>query len=728
MICLSSCSENSATAWQKHHEQGGAALKQGDFSAALSEFEAASNQAKQFAPDDIRLVTSINDLAGAYVESDHPEKSKSLFLKAQDLEAPHQEQSPQWRVETGRTALGLANLYRDLGELALAKPLYEKASVILKGVDNSAQLQKEVEKNTAKMRLAAELANTEYAQPNQPTQSAFDRRNDEMLNVALQLPENIPWEKGESIWRSTLAKAKLNCGVKDKFYRSVLESAWTFCFRKKHYRSARELISADINNYPGVEFVDSNSPDLTAEKVESALSLGKDLQLLSQTVRAQGKFQEAIKPAQRAVAICERCGGKNIDLVERIESLADAYNEAREPDKAYRQYKRALSILSDLQFQQHAVAQILSKLGYLERDQLHNYVAAEDYFNQAIALEKAHPSTAGYLQQLLNVLGALEMMLCKYDQASELFHQSYLLAAQSTGKDKASLIVNSLLSEARAVTCKRGNAETLYQQSIAVAKGSHDCDLVQTSMTSFASYFDGLADFSRSQAVQKELSAYVQHDKTCNSHVHARVYQSMATTDLYKGDLAQAELLYDRAVHAEELQNPPDWSNLSVLLMSRGCTRSYNRQPVLAEQAFSRAAQLCKSKCSQNADLLWSIHLHWCCSSWLSGREDDYALHLKIATELVDKRSQPPATTLANGINTLNKYVRGSGWGCPTNLASAISGSDAMRKLMGADNLYYLATLKQLEIRFAQAGRIKDAQYFRNRAEKERREVLHHQR
>ena len=769
VIVLSSCSESGATAWDKHHKQGVEALKQRNFSLAISEFQAASDQAKELAPDDIRVVTTINDLAAAYAESGHSEKCQSLLEHAEDLEGPHQEQSPQWRVETSRTALGLANVYRDLGEFGSAQRLYEKSSSIVKDVDGCAELKKVIEDNAAKERSLAQAASTAFESTSIHTQILSNGKVDEMQKAGWLLPKSTPFEKAESVWLSTLAEAKRSFGVKDKHYRQVLESAWAFYCDRKQYLSAQELINDDMKSYYGVELVSANSPNLTPESVEEALSLSKDLQWLSMTLRVQGKIEESLPISERSLAIRQRCGPKDIELVKTAELLADSYNEAKKPDMACQQYRGALSVLAHLRFQQNPTAQILSKLARVEGDDLHDYVAAEQHLTQLIDLQKSDPSSSNTYMQTLFDLTAVERRLRKYTQAQSLFEQaiaygathkstpdplrwsalmglgqlfmekkewnnatqafqhSYQFAQSSKDKQTGSWLAGSLRKEAEAVTCQRGNAEKLYRQSIALAKESHDCNSVVTSTTAFADYFNGLAQFAKAEAVQKELLAYVQHDKTCSKHAQACVYWDMAGTELCKGDLAQADSLFERAVHAEELQSPPDWPILVNLLINLGYIRGCEGRPTLAEQSFVKAAQLCKNKCSDNADLLWCLHVQWSCSSWLCGHEEDCARHLKIATEQAGKRSETPAQALSDTISALNRfYIPGAPWESPTDLASATGGVDAMRNFMGADNPCYVAMLKQLEVRFALTGRVKEAEYFKNRAENARRAVVHH--
>ncbi len=113
--------------WRKYNQAGIAAYRQGNYAEAVKQFEAALKEAKGFGEDDVRLATSLNNLAelyrvqGQYAKAE-PLYKRSLAIREKALGPEH--------PDVAQSLNNLAELYRTQGKYAEAGKLEARAKAI----------------------------------------------------------------------------------------------------------------------------------------------------------------------------------------------------------------------------------------------------------------------------------------------------------------------------------------------------------------------------------------------------------------------------------------------------------------------------------------------------------------------------------------------------------------------------------------------------------------------
>ena len=113
--------------WQSHMDAGVKTYQQGNYPEAEKQFTAAVKEAEGFGPQDLRLATTLNNLAllykaqGKYAEAE-PLHKRALAIYEKTLGPGHP------RVATSLNNLAL--LYKAQGRYVDAEPLYQRALAI----------------------------------------------------------------------------------------------------------------------------------------------------------------------------------------------------------------------------------------------------------------------------------------------------------------------------------------------------------------------------------------------------------------------------------------------------------------------------------------------------------------------------------------------------------------------------------------------------------------------
>ena len=124
MVFVPLRADTQETQWKKHMDAALEAHRQGHYGDAEKSMEAALKEAERFGPEDLRLGTTLNNLAelyrdqGKYAEAE-PLYKRSLVIVVKVLGPEHP------GVATNLNNLGL--LYTDQGKYAEAVPLYKRS-------------------------------------------------------------------------------------------------------------------------------------------------------------------------------------------------------------------------------------------------------------------------------------------------------------------------------------------------------------------------------------------------------------------------------------------------------------------------------------------------------------------------------------------------------------------------------------------------------------------------
>ena len=114
--------------WERHMAAGAEAYQQGNYTEAVKQVRAAVERAREFGPTDLRLGTSLNNLAGLYQAQGHYSEAEPLYQRS--LAIAEKALGPE-HPNVGINLSNLAELYRVQGRYAEAEPLHQRALAIL---------------------------------------------------------------------------------------------------------------------------------------------------------------------------------------------------------------------------------------------------------------------------------------------------------------------------------------------------------------------------------------------------------------------------------------------------------------------------------------------------------------------------------------------------------------------------------------------------------------------
>ena len=113
--------------WERHIQASVAAYQQGNYGEAEAQIRLALEAAKAFGPDDLRLATTLNNLAVLYDEQGRYAEAEPLYKRA--LAIMEQVLGPE-HPDVALNLNNLASLYRFQGKYAEAEPLYKRLLAI----------------------------------------------------------------------------------------------------------------------------------------------------------------------------------------------------------------------------------------------------------------------------------------------------------------------------------------------------------------------------------------------------------------------------------------------------------------------------------------------------------------------------------------------------------------------------------------------------------------------
>jgi tetratricopeptide (TPR) repeat protein len=231
-----------------------------------------------------------------------------------------------------------------------------------------------------------------------------------------------------------------------------------------------------------------------------------------ETLKKQGKYGEALKEYEKAVALAERVdGAEDPNMATLLDDLAGLYHALGDNARAEPLYRQSLKIREAKLGKLHPdLAQSLNNLGALLEAQ-GQYIKAEQFCKDALAMNQAlypkdhyprgHPSLA----QSLNNLGALLAAQGEYVKA-ESFCKDALAMNQALypkdhyppGHPELANSLNNLgfLLQAQGEYAK---AEPLYQQALAIQKqalGDKHPQYADT-LTNLARLFEKMGRYER---------------------------------------------------------------------------------------------------------------------------------------------------------------------------------------------------------------------------------------
>src|SRR5271165_1282093 len=292
----------------------------------------------------------------------------------------------------------------------------------------------------------------------------------------------------------------------------------------------------------------------------ASLADDEDPNALNQQVTqliAQGKYQEAIPIAERAVEVAKRLHGlEHPDMATSLNNLAELYQVMGEYAKAEPLYQEALRIWQKVLGPEHPdTATCLNNLAELYRA-MGEYAKAESLLQEALRIRQKvlgpeHPDTA----TSLNNLAVLYDTVHVYAKAEPLLQEALRIRQKVLGSEHpdTATCLNNLAELYRAMG-EYAKAEPLYQEALRIRQkvlGPEHPDTA-TSLNNLAELYQDLGGYAKAEPLLQEALRIRQRvfgpedpDTATSLNNLAELYRAM-------GECAKAEPLYQEALRIDE--------------------------------------------------------------------------------------------------------------------------------------------------------------------------------
>ena len=309
-----------------------------------------------------------------------------------------------------------------------------------------------------------------------------------------------------------------------------------------------------------------------------------------------GRFDDAIEPCQRALAIREKTlGSEHPDVATSLNNLAELYRMKGDYEKAEPLYQRALVKYEKAFGSDHPyVANTLNNLAKLYEAKV-DYGKAEPLYQHALAIfEKALGSNSLYVAEPLNNLARLYEAKGDYEKAEPLYQRALAIREKALGNDHPD-VAQSLNNLAELYNLKGDyeKAELLYQRSLTIrekALGGDHPD-VANSLNNLAGLYDEKGDYAKAELLYQRALTIIEKALGSDHLYVAVLLNNLADVYQNRGDYEKAESLMQRALAIREKAlggDHPDvatsLNNLAVLYDKKG---DYEKAEPLMQRALA---------------------------------------------------------------------------------------------------------------------------------------------
>jgi CHAT domain-containing protein/Flp pilus assembly protein TadD len=312
-----------------------------------------------------------------------------------------------------------------------------------------------------------------------------------------------------------------------------------------------------------------------------------------QTLFKQGRYQEAIPLAEKAVELARRVrGAEHSGTVASLNNLASLYWTIGEYTKAEPLLQEALRIRQKVLGPEHSyTAESLNNLAVLYQD-MGEYAKAEPLFQEALqilqkVLGKDHPDTASSLDNL----AALYKAIGEYAKAEPLFQEALQIRQKVLGfehLDTASSLNN--LAALHRVMGEYAKAEPLYQEALRIRQkvlGSEHRYTAE-SLNNLASLYWVMGEYAKAEPLLQEALRILQKVLGPEHPDTATSLNNLAMLYWVMGEYAKAEPLYQEALRicqkvldSEHPDTATSLNNLALLYWTMG--ESAKAEPLYQE-------------------------------------------------------------------------------------------------------------------------------------------------
>jgi len=281
-----------------------------------------------------------------------------------------------------------------------------------------------------------------------------------------------------------------------------------------------------------------------------------DPNALNQRVRQlieQGKYQEAIPIAERAVEMAKRVRGpEHSETADALNNLGLLFKKTRDYAKAEPLYREALQIRHKVLGSEHLdTATSLNNLGLLYKD-MGEYAKAEPLLQEALriyqqVLGKDHPSTA----MSLDNLASLYRVMGEFAKAEPLLQEALRIRQKTLGSEHPDTAVSlNNLGELYETMGEYAKAEPLYQEAIQIWQkilGSEHPDTA-TGLNNLALLYQAMGEYAKAEPLLQE-TLRIRHKVLGPEDANtAASLNNLAVLYWAMGEYAKAEPLYQEAL------------------------------------------------------------------------------------------------------------------------------------------------------------------------------------
>jgi tetratricopeptide (TPR) repeat protein len=297
---------------------------------------------------------------------------------------------------------------------------------------------------------------------------------------------------------------------------------------------------------------------------------------------AEGKYQEAIPIAERALDVAKRArGSEDLETADALNNLGRLYKKVGDYAKAEPLYEQALRIRQKVLGPEHlSTATSLNNLGLLYND-LREYAKAEPLLKEALRVyQKVLGNADPYTATSLDNLARLYRVVGDYAKAEPLLQEALRVRQKILGPEHPDTAVSlNNLGELYETMGEYAKAEPLYQEAVQIWQkifGSEHRDTA-TGLNNLALLYGAMGEYAKAEPLLREALAIRQKVLGSEHADTAASLNNLAILYWTMREYAKAEPLYQKALQIwQKMLGPehPDTarslSNLGLLYQDMG--------------------------------------------------------------------------------------------------------------------------------------------------------------
>ena len=375
-----------------------------------------------------------------------------------------------------------------------------------------------------------------------------------------------------------------------------------------------DLRPADKNDAAGryeAKILARRSPTGEERTLEEARRLHEE----ARSLRQKGKYDEAISPVERAIAIREKVlGADHVKVAESLNLLAIIYDDKHEYAKAEPLNVRALTIREKTLGPDHPdVARSLFNLAWLYKVK-QEFAKAEATYQRVLAIqEKALGPDHTEVATTLNDMAVLYNQLGNHDQSILINQRVLAIREKVLGPDDPG--VAKALNNLARVYERKGDytqAEELLLRSVSIwekALGPEHPE-VAFGLDSLARVYYVKGDYVKAEPLFQRALAIREKALGPDHPEVGTTSNNLGQLYSHKGDYAKAETLLKRDLEITEKRLGPDHPFAAPPLMNLARIYQLQGDYAKAEPLYQRALAILEKALGPNhQDVGWSLTL-----------------------------------------------------------------------------------------------------------------------